>query len=109
LSLTSLLTDTVDILRFDQTGDTPFGEATGTWEAATTGAAARVELTSFAEDRAGRTVNVQKRRVFLFPTVDVVDTDRVRWDGVDYPIETVDKAWGRAGVHHLVVWLQEAD
>lgn len=103
-----LLADSVTRLRATTTTD-DYGNTVRDWGAPTsTPYAAEVQPLSAAENVVDQERLETRWRCWLYPTADVVATDRIAWDGATYEIEGDVEVWKQKGrLHHLKLILSK--
>lgn len=104
------LRDTVTRLRAPNTTGPDGATIPGDWTNATEGQLLKVDYAAefqplgSTEDVVAQQRTESTHKVFMPPDADVLPTDRIRYQGIDYQVDGQPEAWGRAGrTHHLEV------
>lgn len=109
MSLATLLSDTVDVLDLNVTGEDDFGNQTGTWTPVQSARPARVRDVAGQENRDGQEVTSSRRICYLDPADGPVsDRQRIRWDSFDWFIVSIHPVRGRTATHHFELLIEEA-
>lgn len=102
-----LMVESITIKRFVQSGQDEYGRSDGTWQVVAT-VQARIASRGISEDRQNRESITQRRAAAVHPLTDVVHTDRVDYDGMEWEIETVEKVYSHRGLaYKRIVMVKE--
>lgn len=104
----SLGAHTITVLRAPVVEDA-YGNETRDWSAATTTAVTgcSVQPQVGGESTIGRQTIVSRWQLFAPFETDLLATDRVRWQGVDYEVDSEVQRWDFPPMSHLVALLRK--
>ena len=108
MPIVDLLTETLDIERLVAGGEDSLGNPTDAFASHLSAVPTRVEFRTGTEDRAGRTVTIQFWVAWVLAAIDVVEEDRVIYNGRTFDINAVKPLRLPSGAHHQEIRMDEA-
>lgn len=108
MALIDLLTDTVEVWRNTPGADDAMGNPAEGFSLDHS-ENARVARLSETDERDGQEDVYRRRVLYVNATADILKTDRVRWNSLDWFVVFPEPVVGRAGsTHHLRILIERA-